>query len=63
MLMDTKNTIEKAWSLIDRVDPAVLNLFLDLVPLMEPEQVAAYVDALALYATLSDAVKRIKESK
>ena len=61
--MDTKNTIEKAWSLIDRVDPAVLNLFLDLVPLMEPEQVAAYVDALDLYATLSDAVKRIKESK
>lgn len=58
--MDTKNTIEKAWSLIDRVDPAVLNLFLDLVPLMEPEQVAAYIDALDLYATLDSAVKRIK---
>ena len=61
--MNTKITIEKVWSLIDRVDPAVLNLFLDMMPLMEPEQVAAYVDALDLYATLSDAVKRIKEGK
>ena len=61
--MDVKNTIAKLWELEGRVDPAVLNLFLDLVPLMEPEQVAAYVDALDLYATLSDAVKRIKESK
>lgn len=61
--MNTKITIEKVWSLIDRVDPAVLNLFLDMMPLMEPEQVAAYVNALDLYATLECAVKRIKEGK
>ena len=58
-----KNAIAKLWELEGRVDSAVLNLFLDMVPLMEPEKVVAYVDALDLYATLSDAVERIKKSK